>query len=81
MAEAGFGVSRIDEVPIVWRFESADEYWWYLKEVAGALAAVIVALPEDAQRSVRRTIDERLGPFRRNGGYALPGVCLNVVTG
>jgi SAM-dependent methyltransferase len=80
LADAGFGLPRIEEVPIAWSFESADEYWSLLREVAGALAAVITALPEDRQRAVRQTLQDRLAPFRRNGGYAIPGVCLNVVT-
>jgi SAM-dependent methyltransferase len=80
LADAGFGLPRIEEVPIVWSFESADQYWSLLREVAGALAAVITGLPEDRQDSVRQTLQDRLAPFRRNGGYAIPGVCLNVVT-
>jgi SAM-dependent methyltransferase len=80
LADAGFSPPRTEEVPIVWSFESADEYWSFLKEVAGALAAVIAALPEDRQHAVRQKIEDRLGPFRRDGGYALPGVCLNVMT-
>jgi SAM-dependent methyltransferase len=80
LTDAGFAPPRIEEVPIVWSFESADEYWSLLREVAGALAMVITRLPEDRQNSVRRTLQDRLAPFRRNGGYAIPGVCLNVVT-
>jgi ubiquinone/menaquinone biosynthesis C-methylase UbiE len=80
LSEAGFGLPRIEEVPIVWSFENAEQYWSLLREVAGALAAVITGLPEDRQDSVRRTLEDRLAPFRRNGGYAIPGVCLNVVT-
>ena len=80
LSDAGFGLPRIEEVPIVWSFESADQYWSLLREVAGALAAVITGLPEDRQDSVRQTLQDRLGSFRRNGGYAIPGVCLNVVT-
>jgi SAM-dependent methyltransferase len=80
LADAGFGVPRIEDVPIVWRFESAEDYWSFLRDIAGALAAVITALPEERQRAVRRVIEERLGAFRADGGYALPGVCLNVVS-
>jgi SAM-dependent methyltransferase len=80
LADAGFGLPRIEEVPIVWSFESADEYWSFLREIAGALAAVIATLPEDAQRTVELTMKDRLRPYRRDGGYALPGACLNVVT-
>src|SRR5262245_2825285 len=78
LADAGLRLSRIEEVPIVFRFESADEYWSFLREIAGALAGVITALPLGRQGSVRRAIEERLGPFRQDGGYALPGLCLNV---
>jgi SAM-dependent methyltransferase len=80
LTDAGFGLPRIEEMPIVWTFESADQYWSLLREVAGALAAVITRIPEDRQGSVRQTLRDRLTPFRRNGGYAIPGVCLNVVT-
>jgi SAM-dependent methyltransferase len=79
LTDAGFGLPRIEEAPIVWSFESADEYWSLLREVAGALAAVITRLPEDRQDSVRQTLRDRLAPLRKNGGYAIPGVCLNVV--
>ena len=79
LADAGFSLSHIEEVPIVFSFESADEYWLFLREIAGALAAVITTLPEDRQGSVRRTIEDRLRPFRKNVGYALPGVSMNVV--
>ena len=80
LTDAGFGLPRIEEVPIVWSCEGADQYWSLLREVAGALAAVITRLPEDRQDSVRQTLQDRLAPFRRNGGYAIPGLCLNVVT-
>jgi hypothetical protein len=46
----------------------------------GALAAVITALPENQQPAGRRAIEDRLDPFRRDSGYALPGVCLNGVS-
>jgi ubiquinone/menaquinone biosynthesis C-methylase UbiE len=78
--EAGFGFPRIEEVPVVFRFESTDEYWSFLRDVAGALAAIITALPENRQQTLRRAIEDRLGSFNRDAGYALPGLCLNVVT-
>jgi SAM-dependent methyltransferase len=80
LSAAGFDAPRIEEVPIVFRFESTDDYWFFLREVAGALAVVIMALPESRQRAVRATMDDRLAAFRSDGGYALPGLCLNVVT-
>jgi len=80
LAGAGFSDPRIEEVPLVFTFASADEYWSFLKEIAGALALVITGLPQERQHIVQRAVEDRLGPFRRDGGYAVPGVCLNVVT-
>ena len=79
LSDAGFHAPRIEEVPIVFPFESTDEYWFFLREIAGALALVITALPQERQRAVRAAIDDRLAAFRSDGGYALPGLCLNVV--
>ena len=80
LANAGFGLPRIEEVPIVFSFDSAEEYWSFLTEIAGALAVVITALPENRQRTVRLAIEDRLASFRKDSGYALPGLCVNVVT-
>jgi ubiquinone/menaquinone biosynthesis C-methylase UbiE len=80
LANAGFDLPRIEEVPFVFSFDSAEEYWSFLTDIAGALAVVITALPENRQRSVRLAIEDRLASFRKDGGYALPGLCVNVAT-
>jgi ubiquinone/menaquinone biosynthesis C-methylase UbiE len=80
LSEAGFHAPRIEEVPTVFRFDGTDDYWFFLRQIAGALAVVITGLREEHQRVVRATIDDRLTAFRSDGGYALPGLCLNVVT-
>jgi SAM-dependent methyltransferase len=79
LSDAGFQAPRIEEVSFVFPFEGIDGYWFFLREIAGALAVVIMALPEERQRAVRATIADRLAAFRGEGGYALPALCLNVV--
>jgi len=76
---AGFEVRRMEDVGMTWRFESFEEYWTFLTEVAGAIAVAIAALPEEDQRALRERIEEAVEPYRTNGGYELPGLAQNTL--
>jgi ubiquinone/menaquinone biosynthesis C-methylase UbiE len=76
---AGFDAERVEEVAMTWRFESLDDYWRFVLDVAGALAMVIRSLPEDGQAAVRQRVEGDLEPFETANGYELGGVCLNVL--
>jgi ubiquinone/menaquinone biosynthesis C-methylase UbiE len=77
---AGFAEPEIEEVSFSWTFVDQDDYWRFLTEVAGAIAAVLQALPPEVQAQVREQVHEAAEPFRSGEGYDLPAVCLNVVT-
>jgi ubiquinone/menaquinone biosynthesis C-methylase UbiE len=76
---AGFEVRRMEDVGMTWRFESFEEYWTFLTEVAGAIAVVIAGLPEEQQRVLRDRIQQASEPYRANGGYALPALSQNTL--
>jgi ubiquinone/menaquinone biosynthesis C-methylase UbiE len=76
---AGFEVKRMEDVGMTWRFESFEEYWTFLTEVAGAIAVVIAGLPEEQQRILRDRIQQASEPYRANGGYAFPGLSQNTL--
>jgi ubiquinone/menaquinone biosynthesis C-methylase UbiE len=76
---AGFEVRRMEDVGMTWRFESFEEYWTFLTEVAGAVAVVISELPEEQQRVLRDRIEQASEPYRANGGYALPALSQNTL--
>jgi ubiquinone/menaquinone biosynthesis C-methylase UbiE len=80
MLEAsGFEVQRMEDVRMTWPFESFDAYWKFLTEVAGAIAVVIAALPEEEQRALRGRIEEAAETYRADGGYEFPGVAQNTL--
>jgi hypothetical protein len=80
LSRAGFAPPEMSEMSLAWQFPSADRYWWFLTEMAGAISPILRNLAPDAQRRVRARIDEMAQPFRSATGYAFPGLCVNVGT-
>jgi ubiquinone/menaquinone biosynthesis C-methylase UbiE len=80
MTGAGFEQPHLHEIPMMWTFESFDQFWDYTREIAGAIALVIAQLDEHEQEAVRRETQTRFEKFRANGGYEMPGVCINGLT-
>jgi SAM-dependent methyltransferase len=80
LSGAGFAEPEIEEVPVEWRFDRAEEYWRFVNEVAGGIALTIKSLPDDERQAVRQQLDANAAAFEQNGGFVFPGVALNVVT-
>jgi hypothetical protein len=80
LSRAGFAPPEILEMPLTWEFHSADDYWWFLTEMAGAISPVLKGLDPEAQTRVRTRIAEMTQPFRSGDGYAFPALCVNVST-
>jgi ubiquinone/menaquinone biosynthesis C-methylase UbiE len=79
LRRAGFEQWDVEEVPLTWRYADFDDYWDYLVGFVGAIGMAIRALPDDERESVRAALAELVEPMRADGGYAMPGLCLNVV--
>jgi SAM-dependent methyltransferase len=79
LTEAGLTPRRMEHVEMEWSFDTPDDHWRYVMDLAGALAMRVRSLPEDDQAAVRRLTEERLRPMVRTPGYGLGGVCLNVL--
>jgi ubiquinone/menaquinone biosynthesis C-methylase UbiE len=77
LREAGFGEPRLEEVEVRFRFDGFDDYWRFITELAGAIALVLKAMPEEEREAVRGLVAPTTGDFRANGGLELPGVTLN----
>jgi ubiquinone/menaquinone biosynthesis C-methylase UbiE len=77
--EAGLRPVRMEHVEMEWAFDTPDDHWHYVMDLAGALAMLIRALPEDDQAAVRRRTEEKLEPVVRTPGYNVAGLCLNVL--
>ncbi len=76
---AGFGDPEIEELTFEWRY-AADDLWETLTKLAGPLARVIKALPEDERAETRAAIEESLEQFRDGDELAVPAACWGVVS-
>lgn len=79
VADAGFERAEVEDVGMTWRFADFDAVWTFFTEVAGAVAVLILALPEDDLGRFRQQLERSLEPFASGGGYEVPGLCLNVL--
>jgi SAM-dependent methyltransferase len=77
--EVGLVPRRMEQVEMEWSFDTPDEHWHYVMDLAGALAMVVRSMPEDEQAAVRRITEQGLEPMVKPPGYGLGGVCLNVL--
>lgn len=71
---AGFAPPELAEVSIEFPFPNFDDVWDYLLRLAGPLAEVIKALPDDERSATRAAIEEAVGDYRNaDGSYVFPG--------
>jgi ubiquinone/menaquinone biosynthesis C-methylase UbiE len=80
VTQAGFDPPQIEPVEFSWRFAGYDEYWSFLQRMAGAIAMVLNALPDDQQAAARARIEEDIAGYRSDGGYEFRAVTLTVST-
>jgi ubiquinone/menaquinone biosynthesis C-methylase UbiE len=79
LTEAGFAHSEVEEMAIAFRFDDADSLWAYTSELQGPIALAIAKLDDEECQLVRAAIEEGYATFRKNGGYELPGLVLNLL--
>jgi SAM-dependent methyltransferase len=77
LRDAGFGEPRFDEVEVCWRFESFEEHWRYILEIAGGIAIMLQEMPEADREAVRVALEQAAADFRVGDGLEFPGLALN----
>ena len=77
---AGFEEPQIDGVPVIWRYESLDDYWAVTTDLSFLLTTAVETLPEDVIEELRSRTGDALRPFADSkGGLAVPGLCRSVL--
>ena len=72
---AGFGEPDIEEIAFEFRYADDDDFWDALVQLAGPLARVINALPEDERQATHDAILEGVSDYRNeDGSYSCPAV-------
>jgi ubiquinone/menaquinone biosynthesis C-methylase UbiE len=73
---AGFEVDRIEEIPVLFTYESLDEYVERAKDTGGNFARVWRELSGGERDELESALAEAFSPYERDGGYEFPGVAL-----
>jgi ubiquinone/menaquinone biosynthesis C-methylase UbiE len=79
VAAAGFGEPRLEELSFEFRYADAEDLWDALVRLAGPLARVINALPDDERQATRAHVLENVAPYRNeDGSYSAPAATWGV---
>jgi SAM-dependent methyltransferase len=72
LVAAGFVDPRVEQIPLVWRLDSADALYDAFVEGAVRTAALLKAQTSGALAAIRRAISERAETFRRGPTIEIP---------
>jgi ubiquinone/menaquinone biosynthesis C-methylase UbiE len=77
---AGFGEPKLEEIAFDFRYADFDDLWDALVRIAGPLARVVKALPDDERQATRAAIEENVAPYRdAEGSYTAPAATWGVL--
>ena len=77
---AGFAEPELEEIAFEFRYADFDDLWDTLIRIAGPLARVINALPDDERQATRAAITQNLEPYRdEDGSYTAPAATWGVL--
>jgi ubiquinone/menaquinone biosynthesis C-methylase UbiE len=77
LRESGFMEITMEEIAVNWTYESSQEAWDFMTQVAGAIAALVKELPSDELETFRNALLNKIETFRTDTGISLPGVTIN----
>jgi ubiquinone/menaquinone biosynthesis C-methylase UbiE len=73
---AGFTVLRLEEIPVLFSYESLDEYVERAKDTGGVFARVWREIPDDERKAMESAFEGAFAPYATDRGYEFPGVAL-----
>ena len=75
LRSAGLTVETVEEVQLVWRSQSLDEWWDAVKDTSRMLSTLLERLSPEEAKAVREGAERRLGAWvGADGSVAVPGV-------
>jgi ubiquinone/menaquinone biosynthesis C-methylase UbiE len=81
VTQAGFAEPDLEVIEFEFRYADFDDFWDALVRIAGPLAHVLNALPDDERLSTRNAIMESVEPYRNpDGAYVVPAATWGVST-
>jgi ubiquinone/menaquinone biosynthesis C-methylase UbiE len=81
VTDAGFAEPELEEISFAFRYAAFDDLWDTLVRIAGPLARVINALPDDERHATEEAIMQNVEPYRNaDGSYSVPAATWGVIT-
>ena len=78
---AGFSDPEVEEIAFDFRYTDFDDLWDALVRLAGPIARVVNALPDDERQATRAAVMENVAPYRdTEGSYTAPAATWGVLT-
>jgi SAM-dependent methyltransferase len=78
LRDAGFERIELSTFPITWRYGGDFEHVWsFYTELAGAVAALVKSLPNEALASYKDSVRAAADEYRTDAGYTIPGELIN----
>jgi SAM-dependent methyltransferase len=75
LTSAGLSVDTVEDVPILWRSASLDEWWDVVRDTSRMLSTLLGRLGADDAQAVREGSERRLAKWiRPDGSVAVPGL-------
>lgn len=71
---AGLELLVQEDVPLVWRYGSFDEYWSVSRDLSRTLSAALEAIDGAEAKEVRADVCKALEPYSVEGGLAVPAL-------
>ena len=80
VTQAGFAEPQMEEITFEFRYAGFDDFWDALVRIAGPLARVINALPDDERQATREAIMQNIEPYRGpDDSYTAPAATWGVL--
>lgn len=73
---AGFTVERIEDIPVLFTYESVDDYITVAVDTGGMFSRLWTAASDEQRAEIEARLSERFTDFAVDGGYELPGVAV-----
>jgi SAM-dependent methyltransferase len=76
LESVGFGVERVEEVPVLFEFADVNDYIVRSRDTGGMFARIWRDASDEERAAITTRIEEDFVPFAVGGGYELPGVAV-----
>jgi ubiquinone/menaquinone biosynthesis C-methylase UbiE len=76
LREAGFASVELEEVELSGEDRNFDEYWASVLDMSMSARSTMARLGDEQAAEVRVAVEAEVEPYRVDGGYRFPGLCL-----